>query len=228
MTADEEKPTAAPQPKMQFSLGTLLLLPVIAGCAMAVMFTKPPSIAAVELLVIEFLLPSALTAGIIYTTGYKRAFCIGALLPVGPLWIYCVFAIFSFASLQTWDLNANSVNYQWVFGGSWLASVISGCVCLSIRWLALSSNAADGSARRHGWGRAILIALFILLVLSGPIIGRIGISVGWWKADTPQSSATGAYYMPGSTRPVPYSVLDSSDVIGPSADTSRPPQEPQR
>jgi hypothetical protein len=184
MTADEEKPAGAAPPRIQFSLGTLLLLPVAVGCALAVLFTKPINVAAKELYVIALLSPAGLTSGIVYGKGYTRAFCIGALFPAGALFLLNAlqFTDMFYGQVQTSDV---SFTLQCLFGGGWLAAIVSGCLCMGIRWFTLGSAAADGSTRRHGWGRAILTLFLVLLILSGPILGRIGISLGWWKADAP-------------------------------------------
>jgi hypothetical protein len=205
MTADEEKPAAADgaPPRMQFSLGTLLLLPVVAGCALAVLFTKPPNVAAAELFVIAFLLPAALTGGIVYGKGYTRAFCIGALFPVGVLFCLCTIEFIGMLSPPAWDFDVKSLfTLQCLFGGGWLAAIICGCLCIGIRWLSLRPAVADGSIRQHGWGRAIFVLLLVLLVLSGPIVGRIGISLGWWKLD---AQSPNPYSSPTIGAPNPYS-----------------------
>jgi hypothetical protein len=201
MTTVEDKPAAgdAAPLKMQFSLGTLLVLPVVVGCALAVLFTKPSDVAGVELLAIGLLLPAGLSGGIVYGKGYTRAFCIGALFPAGAIFYLCTLEFTNVLVAQAWNFNANSFGFQCLFGGGWLAAVISGCLCVGIRWLALGSAAADGSTRRHRWGTAIFVLVLALLILSGPIVGRIGYSLGWWSPDTPPPP--GLFSLPPTTAP---------------------------
>jgi hypothetical protein len=218
MIADEEKPAAADAAplRIQFSLGTLLLLPVIAGCAMAVLFTKPFNVAAKELYIIAFLLPAILTGGIVYGKGYTRAFCIGALFPAGMLFLYSTMQFTDVLFGQVQDYNT-FFTLQCLFGGSWLAAVVSGCMCMGIRWLA---QEAVGSRRRRGWGRTILVLLLVLLILSGPIVGRIGISLGWWKAETPSPIT---YSQPNPYgAPVPYTAPTTGYYPSPYSPNAAP------
>jgi hypothetical protein len=220
MTADEEKPAAAVSapPKMQFSLGTLLLLPVVVGCALAVLFTKPPNVAAVELFVIGFLLPVVLTGGIVYGKGYMRAFCIGAVFPAGALFYVWVVEISTVLMTASWEFDSNSVfTLQRLFGSAFVAAVVSGSVCVVIYCLSLPAVAAGGSARRRGWGRMIVILLLILLVLSGPVVGRIGIALDWWKAESPSLPAI-------VTPPVTY----QGPYASPAPSSTQSPQRPIR
>jgi hypothetical protein len=87
---------------MQFSLRTLLLVPLAVACVFAVLLAKPAAVALLELFVISLVLPAVLTVIIVYGSGCKRAFCIGALFPVGALWflsaIYLVEGVASAAN----------------------------------------------------------------------------------------------------------------------------------
>jgi hypothetical protein len=222
MPADEEKQANAAPAKMQFSLGTLLLLPVVAGCALAVLFTKPPNVAATELFAIGFLSAATLTGGIVYGKGYTRAFCIGAIFPVIGLCFSYAQLWTTFLTMGTWDFSGHYFMLQCLSGGGWLAAVASGCLCMGIRRLSARTAAAEGAARRYAWGRAVFILLLVLTVLSGPIVGRIGISLGWWKADAPPPSPY--YVAPAPTVFDPFSAPPSaapSPRPGPSeADSS--------
>jgi hypothetical protein len=152
-----------------------------------------------ELLLIAFLLPAALTATIVYGKGYTRAFCIGALIPAGALCLWSAAALFSDFSLS-FDLSGAYVSesfmrqLQCAFGGAWLATILSGSLCVGLRWLLQRPAAGDGSAQRHRWGGAVFGALLFLLVLSGPIVGRIGISAGWWAPGAPSDPTALPFY----------------------------------
>ncbi len=232
MIAEEEKLAAdAAPPKMQFSLRTLLLLPVAVACALAALFTKPPSVAVVELLLIAFLLPAALTATIVYGKGYTRAFCIGALFPAGALFLFSVMEFYGVLSsifvMPGMDLNVLR-QLQCSFDGAWLAAVLCGCLCVGLRWLLQRPAAGDGSARRHSSGRAIFLLLLILLVLSGPIIGRIGISAGWWGPGAPVPVATMTPYaaLPYPPATTPSTSFPATGTSPPSYSVPYPPGAP--
>jgi hypothetical protein len=235
MTADEEKPAATAPSRMQFSLGTLLLLPVAIGCALAVLFTKPPNVAATELLAIGILLPAAFTGGIVYSKGYKRAFCIGAIFPAGALSLLFIYLLANMGFSNSWDLSLFLFMFECLFGGGLLLAIVSGGLCVGIRSLSLRAIVADGSTRRHGWGRAIFCLAIALLVLSGPIVGRIGISLGWWGADaappgpylappvTYQAPTTGTYSPTGYGAPLPGYPNSSTPSLAPESPSAEPP-----
>jgi hypothetical protein len=200
-------------------------LPVVIVCALAALFTKPGPVAFVELFVIAFLLPAVLTATIIYDHGYRRAFCVGALFPVGALCGVCALTLCNVSS-QYWG-SVDYVALRWLFGIDWLVAVVSGGLCVGIRFLSQHPDMRIEPAHLRGWGQAVFSLLLILLVLSGPIIGRVGISVGWWQPDAPPAapvaygttnpyvgSASSPYYSNG------YTSAQSVEPLDPSAGTA--------
>jgi hypothetical protein len=160
---------------IQFSLRALLLLPVLIGAVCAVLFATPPAVAVLQLMVASLVLPAALTTVVIYGKGYKRTFCIGALFPSGALFLGVL--VTAPGLLFGWPTDGVD-EVRWFIVATWSAAVFSGLVCMGVRW----SIETNRPLCRLGLG-----ALMVLLLLAGPIIGRIGVYEGWWEA-TPRSS----------------------------------------
>jgi hypothetical protein len=177
---------------MQFSQRTLLLLPLVLVCVLAVLFTKPANIAFVELLVISFLLPAVLTVTLVYGKGYTRSFCIGALFPAGALCFWSTLILITLGDARRLTVETDYFFFiQCLFGGGWLAGIVIGFLCMTFRWFLCPPGAPIESNHRRGWVQAIFILLLVLLVLSGPIVAQVGISAGWWKVDDSEPRRAG-------------------------------------
>ena len=171
--------------RIQFSLSTLLLLPVFVAGAYAVLFATPPAVVLPELLIVSFILPALLATVVIYGKSYARTFCIGALFPAGALWLYCAMWIMTMVPVPE-SMNSSDVarGLRWSVVEALSAAVLSGLLCMALRW---------STAGGRQWRRLALVVVLALLLFSGPILGKIGVHRGWWAAEPVTVPAPPAY-----------------------------------
>lgn len=208
MSTDQEQAPVADfaPPKMQFSLRTLLLLPVIAACVLSLFFGKPPNLIAMELALVTLILPAVLTTIVVYGQGYKRAFCIGALAPTGVLYLWSTYLLLTFTLYRGPVDDQIFPAFRWFYGLGWIAAIVSGFICMGFRWILERPAAQPDSKTRRGWFQLVFIVLLLLLLLSGPIIGQVGMRLGWWEAGTAASqNPTVTFYASPAPPPAPAS-----------------------
>ena len=81
----EDSPVHPPdyRPRFQFSLRTLLILMTGLAILLSGLFGGPGWLALCTVCVLLIAVPMVLTSVLIYSRGYRRTFCIGALFPAG-------------------------------------------------------------------------------------------------------------------------------------------------
>jgi hypothetical protein len=118
-----------------FVVMTLLAL------AMAILFSFPAWLSVPVLLVIAYLQPVVLIAGVIYGHSRFRAFCIGGLVPTTPfffVWIWFFLRIISLAMATGYATLAQALEEiataARVFTLSQLVmALVAGLICLAVR-----------------------------------------------------------------------------------------------
>ncbi len=224
---EPSRATDSTPPKMQFSLRTLLLMPLATGCAFAVLFAKPAAVCLLELNAAALLLPAVLATVIVYGSSSKRAFCIGALFPAGALCYFTVTTLIQFLLPLNWPVDSGILaSYRWTFAAFWLASLIGGILCMGIRWMLDRPAAPVYSKSLRALGQAIFAVLLLVLVLGGPIIGQIGIAAGWWGTGIGMPVPTTASYANPYSSPPTYSSSTAAPVPVPYAPTVVAPSAP--
>lgn len=180
---------AAP-PRGQFSLRTLLFLPVVVGVLLSLVYSSPSPAIQIELLALATLLPAVVTAVAIYGQGHIRAFAIGALFPLS-LQLYSSLAYYQYilrvSGPGQWLESAfpgGGQGFLWYNLVTWIAAIATGLVCVGVRWALVSPR---------GWRQLAATAIFLLLVLSGPIVDQIGQMRGWWGYDGTRATARTTY-----------------------------------
>jgi hypothetical protein len=140
---------ASRQAGVRYSLGTFfgVILMVGAGCALLFAIPIPVRVPLIASAVI--LLPAALTAGTVYSRGECRAFCIGALIPMG-LQLYTVGWVIIFVfidgpspfSSTNWSRLCEGVDTKLrIYTATiWGLAVIAGSTVVVIRWWALKNR----------------------------------------------------------------------------------------
>lgn len=97
--------------------------------------------------------PPTLVAGIVYSRGYKRAFCIGALAwLMSARWIAGISIGAEKGYLSTYDLLWNANDSDWDALGhqfrlnyciAWALSLAGGFVAIAVRWLTLDQSSRE-------------------------------------------------------------------------------------
>ena len=176
---ENEQPTAgtpeAPQTRGQYSLRTLLLLPVVAGVLFSLLFASPSPVIALELIALGTVMPGVLLVMAIFGQGAMRAFSIGALFPVGSLFIVSLMLLLSQSDTSDpwlWFPGQGSIEtMQRLFDVCCTLAIVTGLSCVGVRWALVSPR---------GWRQLLVVAILLLLILSGPIVDQIGQMRGWW------------------------------------------------
>ena len=142
MAAMQDEPTAIEaassssdepaRPRFQFSLRTLLLLPVVVAFTCGLL-CSPPIFALFGLLLTAPVLPAMLTIVIIYDKGWRRTFCIGAIFPVGFLSMWILPCLSSGGFVPLTPGSTEPVRY--LFGIVWLLAILTGLLAQGLRWL---------------------------------------------------------------------------------------------
>lgn len=128
--------------KPRFSLAGLLLTVAAVATVLGLMIQAPPRIAAVTLFAMVVVLLAFLTVAIIYATDNWRPLCIGAIFPLAIPFLFaamnCGYLILCF---ETEDPQLevigvpNAGGLRFLLGGSLLASIALGHLCVAFRWI---------------------------------------------------------------------------------------------
>ena len=125
---------------MRFGLKALLAAMGLLGIVLYLLFAAPRIVASTSLIFIWVVLAAFLTAGIVYGRGRARAFCVGAMLPVGGtffalVWILLFWLMGGFdnpkdfpALFEYLDKVAFTLRV-WSASG-WIMSLLAGAVCV--------------------------------------------------------------------------------------------------
>lgn len=106
----------------QFSMRDLLVLMLVLSVAFAVLFAMPNWAASTILIVVTILVLAVLISAVVYTRDHIRAFCIGALVPMGLVAVAVAGVFLDFAfSLSVRPFDPSRVVRQ-------LDSAANGCV----------------------------------------------------------------------------------------------------
>lgn len=201
----ESKPTNEPAVlrRSQFSLRTLLLLPVFLAAICSVLFATPPVVSVVEVVAFSLILPPALTTVVIYGRGYKRTFCIGALFPAGMLFLIASYVGLAMCAGGNFDMSDIAPMRGYLIAG--LSAVAAcGLISVAIRW---------GLEAGRGWQRLLFWGAVTGLLFVGPLVGQVGLRVGWWAEPDPVSGPV----FPATTPP------PDADVAPAPSEGGRPP-----
>ena len=75
---------------LRYSLKFLFAVVSVSSFGLGVLFSMPQQLATTAASVFSVIVIPVLAAGAVYCIGYTRAFCFGALLPIGLLWLLVV------------------------------------------------------------------------------------------------------------------------------------------
>ena len=81
--SQESDPGAPAERPFQYSLRDMLIVTAVFATAFSLLIGSPGIVRFVTAACLTVLLPAMLTVALIYSRGYRRTFCIGALFPAG-------------------------------------------------------------------------------------------------------------------------------------------------
>jgi hypothetical protein len=109
---------------------------LLVGCLVAgstLMFLLPPVMGALLMVVMALLIPAVLTVLIVYTKGWRRAFCIGAILPAGTVMLFAtIFLLLTMFAFSDRGYRSSNTNLRYLMGfqacalGGWFLTLVSG------------------------------------------------------------------------------------------------------
>ena len=128
-------------PRFQFRILHLLLATLLLSIFFTILLYIPDWLASAIMIVGAIFLAASVTAAIVYSSGYTRAFCIGALFPIALVAVTagCLFVVITFDAFRNdyddilRELERSASGMRFAVTSGWLSAPIAGILSVLVR-----------------------------------------------------------------------------------------------